>query len=76
MKQHQLSKYITVNSKVRFGKPVIKGTRVPVDIIVGKIAGGMTIEEVMQEYELTRQQVLAAFRYAAEIVGSEEISLV
>jgi uncharacterized protein (DUF433 family) len=36
---------IVIDPKIRFGKPVIKGTRVPVDLILGKIAGGMTIEE-------------------------------
>ena len=39
-------------------KPVIKGTRVPVDLVVGKLAGGMTIEAVADEYGLTRDDVL------------------
>lgn len=44
---------IVVNPKIKFGKPVIKGTRIPVDLILGKIAGGMRMEEVKREYELT-----------------------
>ena len=73
MKTH-LSPHITIDQKVRFGKPVIKGTRVPVDLIVGKIAAGMKIEEVVKEYDLTRDQVLAALQYAAKLVSEEELS--
>ena len=62
MKTQQIADNITIDPKVRFGKPVIAGTRVPVDLIVGKIAGGMGIEEVEQEYSLTHKQVLAALR--------------
>lgn len=50
----EIANRITVDEKIRFGKPVIKGTRVPVDLILGKLAGGMTYEEVMTEYDLTR----------------------
>lgn len=70
----QLHKLITVDPKVRFGKPVIKGTRVPVDLVVSKIAGGETVEGVGKEYGLTRDQVLAALKYAADIISSEEVS--
>lgn len=55
---------IVVDERIRFGKPVIKGTRVPVDLIVGKLAGGMTIEQAAEEYALEREDVLAALRYA------------
>lgn len=68
--------HIVVDSAVRFGKPVLKGTRVPVDLVVGKIAGGMTTEAVMEEYDLTREQVLGALKYAAKLVAEEELALV
>lgn len=58
----QIFDHITVQPNVRFGKPVIVGTRVPVDLIVGKIAGGMTTEEVMREYDLTRGQIQATLK--------------
>jgi len=64
---------IIIDPKIRFGKPVIKGTRVPVDLIVGKIAGGMTIEEIAKEYGLKREDILAALRYAAQIVKKENL---
>lgn len=69
----QIFDHITVQPDVRFGKPVIAGTRVPVDLIVGKIAGGMIIEEVMREYNLTYEQVQAALKYAAHLVAEEEL---
>ena len=72
MKQH-IFRHITVDQGVRFGKPVIEGTRIPVDLIVGKIAGGMTTETIMQEYDLTREQVRAALEYAAHLVAEEEL---
>ncbi len=67
---------ITANGKVRFGKPVIKGTRVPVDLIIGKLAGGMTYEEVMSEYDLIKEDILAALDYAAKHLSNEEIKAV
>lgn len=65
---------ITIDSKVRFGKPVIKGTRVPVDLIVGKIAGGMTVEKAAGEYDLKKQDVLIALQYAAQLVKQEKLA--
>lgn len=62
---------ITVDPEVQFGKPVIVGTRVPVEVIVGHIAAGDAVEAVMQQYELTREQVLSALKYATKIVGEE-----
>jgi uncharacterized protein (DUF433 family) len=67
---------IVVDEKVRFGKPVIKGTRVPVDLILAKLSGPMSIEEVMEEYDLTLADIRAVFGYAATIIADEEIRLV
>lgn len=72
----EIAPRITVDPDVRFGKPVIEGTRVPVDLVVGKIAGGMTIDEVAREYELTREDVQAALAYAAKTVAEEQVSRV
>ncbi len=69
----QIFQHITTDPGVRFGKPVIAGTRIPVDLIVGKMAGGMTAEMIMQEYDLTREQVQAALQYAAHLVAEEEL---
>ena len=64
---------IVVDEAVRFGKPVIKGTRVPVDLVVGKLAGGMTIDQVAQEYDLSHEDVLNALKYAARSVAEEQV---
>lgn len=72
----EITPRITVAPKVRFGKPVIARTRVPVDLILGKLAGGMAYEEVMAEYEITRKDILAVLAYAAKTVSGEEIKVV
>lgn len=69
----ELSPRITVEKNVRFGKPVIKGSRVPVDMILGKLAGGMTYDEVMSEYDLVKEDILAALEYAAKHLSEEEV---
>lgn len=71
----ELAPGITVDPAVQFGKPIIAGTRVPVEIVVGHIAAGTPIEEVMHEYRLKREEVLAALKYAAKIVAEETVML-
>lgn len=66
-------KHIVINPKVLGGKPVIKGTRVPVQVIVGSLAGGMSVEEVCGQYRLRPQQVRAALAYAAEVLAEERV---
>ena len=68
-----LNRYIGADPRVQLGKAIIKGTRVPVELVVEKIAGGMTIEQVMHEYDLTRVQVQAALRYAGDLVREESL---
>jgi uncharacterized protein (DUF433 family) len=72
----EIAPRISVDEKIRFGKPVISGTRVPIDLIMGKLAGGMTYEEVMAEYEITREDILAVLDYAAKTLSSEEIKAI
>ena len=72
----EIAPRIVVDEKIRFGKPVIKGTRVPVGLILGKLAGGMTYEEVIEEYEITRNDILAVLNYAAKMLSEEEIKVV
>ena len=66
---------IVIDPAVRHGKPIIKGTRVPLEIIIGSLAGGMQIEEIVKEYDLQKEDVLAALAYAARIIASEEIAI-
>jgi uncharacterized protein (DUF433 family) len=64
---------ITVDPTVRFGKPVIKGTRVPVDTVVARVASGMEIKDVAEEYGITEKDVYNALNYAARRLAEEQI---
>ena len=66
-------KLIAIDPKILGGKPVLKGTRVPIQIIVGSLAGDMTIEEVCDQYRVTPEQVHAALAYAAETLADERV---
>ena len=67
---------IIVDEKIRFGKAIIKGTRITVDEVLGALAGGMTYEEIGKEYGVDKDGVLAALKYAAEIVSEEQVGFV
>ncbi len=65
---------IVVDPKIMVGKPVIKGTRIPVDAIIKRLAEGMTIEEILEDYpRITKEDIKAALRYAARIISGENI---
>ena len=65
-------KFISVDPEVHHGEPCIKGTRVPVSMIVGSIADGMSFDEFIGEYpQLKKESVQAALAYAADIVRHE-----
>lgn len=72
----EIAPRISVDEKVRFGKPVISGTRVPVDLVTGKLAGGMTYEEVMDEYDMSHEDILAALDYVAKTLSGEELKVI
>ena len=55
---------IQIDPTVCHGKPLIQGTRLSVSIVVGSLAAGMTIEEVQQEYDLTREDIQANLAFA------------
>ena len=63
---------IVIDPEIQHGKPVIRGTRVPVTRIVGGLAGSMTKEEIMREYEVAEEDIEAALSYAAELIETEE----
>ncbi len=62
---------IVLDPAVSHGKPVIRGTRVPVTVVVGSLAGGMTIEEVQREYDVTAEDIRAALRFVGELAEQE-----
>jgi uncharacterized protein (DUF433 family) len=55
------------------GRPVIRGTRVEVALVVGSLAGGMDFEEVAREYDLGQDDIRAALAYASERVSDESL---
>ena len=68
MNRAQLLKRIVVDPNICFGKPVIRGTRIWVALIVENLADGLTEEELLEEYPgLERDDIRAALAYAAEI---------
>ena len=65
---------IEVNPAICNGKPVIRGTRVMVRNILGMVAGGYTVDRVLEAYpDLTREDVNAALEYAAKVVDEEQV---
>jgi uncharacterized protein (DUF433 family) len=65
---------IEINAKIMLGKPVIRGTRIPVELIVRKMAEGADEKAVLQAYPtLTSTDVHAALRYAADSLAHEEV---
>jgi len=68
--------HITIDPKILVGKPVIKGTRIPVTLIVNLFANGYDTKRVIKAYPvLTENDVKAALEYAGDRVGREEIYL-
>lgn len=66
-----MNKRIVSDPEVCSGKPVIRGTRILVRSILGKVAGGDSLERVLEQYpELERDDVVAALEYAADAVDS------
>jgi uncharacterized protein (DUF433 family) len=64
---------IEIDSKVMQGKPVIRGTRIPVELILRKLSQGAPLEDLLDAYpRLTREDVLAAMGFAADTLAHEE----
>ncbi len=67
---------IEINPDIMMGKPVIRGTRITVEIILKKLSQGISIEEIINDYpRLSPEDVYAALAYAAEALSTEEISI-
>lgn len=70
----ELTEFIELNPQVMTGKPVIKGTRITVERIMEMVAAGDTVEDILEAYpHLTKEQILAALRFATNIFKNEEI---
>jgi uncharacterized protein (DUF433 family) len=72
--EQAFSERINSHPDLRGGEPCIKGTRIPVSVIVGSLAQGLTREDVLKEYpQLTNDDISAALMYASESVSQESI---
>ncbi len=69
-----ISEHIDINPEVMLGKPVIRGTRIPVELILRKLGEGISGNDLLDAYpRLTQEDILAAMTYAAETIACEEL---
>lgn len=67
---------IEINPKIMMGKPVIRGTRIPVELILRKLSEGAKEKELLEAFpRLTKEDIQTAIRYAAETLAHEDIIL-
>jgi len=70
----QLWQRISMDPKVMAGKPVIRGTRIPVELIVRMLAQGVPESDILREYpRLQPEDIRAALTYAARVVAQEDV---
>jgi uncharacterized protein (DUF433 family) len=66
---------ITRDAEIMLGKPIIKGTRITVELIMRKLTNGYSFEQLLNSYPpLTKDQIYAVFEYAADIIANDEIT--
>ncbi len=76
MTREQLLSRITIDPKVCFGKPCIRGHRIWVTLILDFLASGMTVAEILQEYpDLTEEDILACIAYGAEMARERYVDI-
>lgn len=68
MTRGELLSRISTHPQICFGKPCVRGRRIWVSLILDLLASGMSVEEIMKEYDLERKDVLACIAYGAETV--------
>lgn len=67
-------KRIEINPKILLGKPLIRGTRIPVELVVKLVAQGWKEEEILKEYpSLSKEDIQAALLYAEKVIEGEEV---
>ena len=65
--------HITVDPEILVGKPIIRGTRISVELILDRLADGWSTEQIVDAYpRVSRQDVLAAIAFAGEVFREEE----
>jgi len=70
----QLWQRISIDPKVMVGKPVVRGTRIPVELIVRMLAQGIAESDILREYpRLQSDDIRAVLAYAAEVLANEDV---
>jgi uncharacterized protein (DUF433 family) len=59
---------IVIDPAIHDGKPIIRGTRLPITIVLGCLAGGMTFEEIQWEYDISADDIRAALSYVTQLL--------
>lgn len=76
MSDQELLDRIVLDPKVMVGKPVVRGTRLTVDFVLGLLAHGHTVEEILEEYRgLAREDLQACLLFASRSLASTEFTL-
>lgn len=71
--ERELLSRVTIDPEIQGGRPVIKGTRVPVARIVGALSAGADFAELREDYGLQDEDIRAALAYAAKVVEDTEV---
>ena len=70
----QLKQRISIDPQVMTGKPVIRGTRIPVELVVRMLAQGISEGDILLEYpRLEREDIRASLAYAAQVLAHEDV---
>jgi uncharacterized protein (DUF433 family) len=65
---------IEINPEIMVGKPVIRGTRIPVDMILRKLGAGMSVAEIVEDHpHITPDDIRAAQAFAADYISNDEL---
>ncbi len=72
--EKEINNRIIINPEIMAGKPIIRNTRIPVDMIVRLLAQGMREEDILEDYpNLKKEDIRAALEYAADLTEGEEV---
>ena len=74
MNTENLLSRITVDPKIMVGKPTVRGMRITVEQILRALAGGIAVNELLQDYpDLEKEDIQAVFAYAVNLVDEEQV---
>lgn len=72
-----LGEYVSINPKVCNGTPVLKGTRIPLTVLLDQLGSGCSVQDLFRKYpELSENQIKAVFRYCRSTIEHTEEELV